>query len=213
MISRNQKRRSRSNRNSTVAALTSPTARAARTAAAWMARRSSLREERRGRLLDELLVATLEGAVALADRHDRAGRVTQELDLDVTGRPDLSLQIDRAVSERGLGLRGPGGECGRQLRRGRDPAHPPPATPGGRLDEERIADPIGGDGDRLLRVGRVDVERLQGSRQDRDVGRGSGPAGGDLVAEHRDRPARGSDEHDPPSSQASAKDARSDRNP
>ena len=48
-----------------------------------------LGQPRRRRLLDELLVATLEGAVPLAERDDRARRVTEELDLDVAGRPDL----------------------------------------------------------------------------------------------------------------------------
>ena len=47
-------------------------------------RRAERRPDRgRGRLLEHLLVAPLHGAVALADRDDRAVPVGEELDLDV----------------------------------------------------------------------------------------------------------------------------------
>src|SRR5881397_315175 len=48
-----------------------------------------LRAEARGRrLLDELLVPALDRAVALAERHDRAIGITEQLDLDMAGRSD-----------------------------------------------------------------------------------------------------------------------------
>ena len=57
-------------------------------------------QPRRRCLLDELLVATLERAVALPDGDDAPRVVAQQLDLDVPGRHDLPLQVDRAVAER-----------------------------------------------------------------------------------------------------------------
>ena len=63
------------------------------------------RQPGRRRLLDELLVTALERAVPLADGDDAAGRIPQELDLDVAGRADDTLQVDRAITERGLRLR------------------------------------------------------------------------------------------------------------
>ena len=68
-------------------------------------------QARRRRLLDELLVAALERAVPLAEGDDAAGRVAEELDLDVACRADLALEVDRAIAERrqGLGRRRPPG--------------------------------------------------------------------------------------------------------
>ena len=56
-------------------------------------------QARRGRLLHELLVATLDRAVTLPDRDDRAAGVAQQLDLDMPGGDDLALQVDRAIAE------------------------------------------------------------------------------------------------------------------
>ena len=72
-------------------------------------------QARRRRLLDQLLVAALERAVALAEGDDTAGRVAQELDLDVAGRPDLALQVDGPVAEGRQGLGRRGGQGRRQL--------------------------------------------------------------------------------------------------
>ena len=57
-------------------------------------------EPRRRRLLDELLVAALDRAVALADGHDGPARVAEQLDLDVSCRADLPFEVDRPVAER-----------------------------------------------------------------------------------------------------------------
>ena len=62
-------------------------------------------ERRRGRLLDQLLVAPLDRAFALAEREDAAVGVAEHLDLDVPGRGQRLLQVERAVPERRLRLR------------------------------------------------------------------------------------------------------------
>ena len=50
-------------------------------------------------LLDQFLVASLERAIPLPDRHDIAFRVTQELDLYMPGRTYFALEIDGAIPE------------------------------------------------------------------------------------------------------------------
>ena len=49
-------------------------------------------QRRRGRLFEHLLVAALHAAVAHTDRPDRAGRVADDLDLDVLGAADEALE-------------------------------------------------------------------------------------------------------------------------
>ncbi len=72
---------------------------------------AGLRRERRGgRLLHELLVTALDRALALAEREHAALRVAEHLDLDVPGRGDHLLEVERAVAEGGLRLRRRGGE-------------------------------------------------------------------------------------------------------
>ena len=84
-----------------------------------MRRRSFSRDHRRGRLLDDLLVAALDRALALAQVDDVALGVRHHLDLDVArGRPRTS-------------------RCRRRARRRRPP--PPPARPGTRPAPRRGA--------------------------------------------------------------------------
>ena len=63
-------------------------------------------QDRRGRHLDELLVASLEGAVALEEVGDLARAVAEHLDFDVARTADEPLDVDVAVPKRGhrLGL-------------------------------------------------------------------------------------------------------------
>ena len=61
-------------------------------------------EAGRRRLLEHLLVAALDGAVALADRHDRPVRVGKELHLDMARTLEVALEIERAVAEGAGGL-------------------------------------------------------------------------------------------------------------
>ena len=115
-----------------MAALRRPAAVATRTASSWRSRRSSRRQAGRRRLLDELLVAALERAVALPERDDAPVRVAEQLDLDVARRADLALQVDRPVAERGRPPRPsrrrapPAGPRRRSTRR--MPRPPPPAA-------------------------------------------------------------------------------------
>ena len=146
------------------------------------------------RLLDQLLVTTLERAVALADGHDLAGHVAQQLDLDVARRDDLALEIDRAVPERRGGFARPAGQCRRQFRSARYPAHAPAAAAGGGLDQQREADPLGLRDDRCDLVGPVHGRRLQGPGHRVDPDRPRGPTGMELVAQGVDRIRRRTDE-------------------
>jgi hypothetical protein len=67
---------------------------------AWL-----LVEQRRRRFLDDLLVAALDRAFALAEIDDVAVLVAEHLDLDVAGIDDELLDEHAVVAERGLGLR------------------------------------------------------------------------------------------------------------
>ena len=80
------------------------------------------RQPGRRRFLDQLLVTPLERAVALADGHHPPRGIAQQLDLDVAGRDDLALEIDRPVTERRGRLAGSIGKGGRQIRGRRRPA-------------------------------------------------------------------------------------------
>jgi hypothetical protein len=53
-------------------------------------------------------MASLNRALTLDEWHDRALRVPQQLNLDVTRPPQAALEIDRRVAERGAGLRSGG---------------------------------------------------------------------------------------------------------
>jgi hypothetical protein len=63
------------------------------------------RDERRGRLLDQLLVATLDGAVAVPQVDHVAEAVPHDLDLDVPGMLEVLLDIDVRYAERRQRLR------------------------------------------------------------------------------------------------------------
>ncbi len=95
------------------------------------------RERHRRRLLDELLVAALNRALALAEREHAALGVAEHLDLDVAGRDERTLEVERSVSERGLGLRARGAVGGLEIRRRVDDAHPLAAAARGRLEQHR----------------------------------------------------------------------------
>ena len=67
----------------------------------WMLGALLVGEERRGRLLDELLVAALQRAVAGADDDDVAVGVGEHLRLDVAGLVEVALDEALAAAERG----------------------------------------------------------------------------------------------------------------
>ena len=90
-----------------------------------------LREDGRGRLLDELLVAALDRALALAQVHDVALAVRHDLDLDVAGAHARTSRCRRRPRRRRPRLR-PGrperrGRARSALRTMRMPRPPPPA--------------------------------------------------------------------------------------
>ena len=98
----------------------------------------------RGRLLDELLVAPLDGAVALAEMDDVAVAVREDLHLDVARVVEVALDVDGGVREvrLALPLRGLEGTVDVVGRAG--DAEPLPAATGRRLDRDRVADLLGG---------------------------------------------------------------------
>ena len=109
-------------------------------------------EVRRGRDLDDLLVAALHRAVALEQVQHGAGGVGEHLHLDVPRVDHGLLEVERRVAEGGVGL-----ALGRLegLAQGGgvvDAAHPAPAAAGDGLDEHREADALGRRG-QLVEVG------------------------------------------------------------
>ena len=122
-----------------------------------------------GRLLEQLLVAALHGAVAVAEDGDGAVVVGEDLHLDVARAGDVTLEEHLAPPERGGRLAPRGGEGAGQLVGARDDPHPaaPAAVRG--LDQQREADPRGGvpglaGVDRLLRAVQHRHRALPGER-------------------------------------------------
>ena len=97
-------------------------------------------ERRGGRLLEHLLVAALDRALALAEGDDLAVPVGEQLDLDVSRPLDVALVVDGVVAESGLRLAPGGFRCLLELRRIADDAHAAAAAARCRLDDEREAD-------------------------------------------------------------------------
>ena len=140
-------------------------------------------DERRGRLLDDLLVAPLQGALPFDEGPDRAVGVGEDLDLDVSPGREIGLAEDRRVPEGRLGLAG--GARHRVLEvgeRGHD-AHPPTSAPGGGLDEDR-------------QVGVGDHRWIE-PRQHRHPRLGHDGLGLDLAAHQSDRLRRRTDPEQP----------------
>jgi hypothetical protein len=94
-------------------------------------------DHRRRGLLDDLLVAALDGALALADRPDRAVHVGQDLHLDVPPGGQVGLAEHGRVAERRGGLGTGGLDLVGQVGEGAHDAHAPPAATGRGLDQHR----------------------------------------------------------------------------
>src|SRR5204862_3969619 len=69
------------------------------------ARSQRVAETWRGRHLDELLVAALEAAIALAEMADGAGAIAHDLDLDVARAGEELLEVEVGAPARRLRLR------------------------------------------------------------------------------------------------------------
>ncbi len=171
---------------------TYPTASARRSAAAFSSSVCVGREQRRRRLLDHLLVAALDRAVAHADRPGGAVAVGDQLHLDVPGAGHQALEEDRAVAERAQCL--VAGALVGVLEVGGGRHHPDAAAAasGGRLEHQRVADVRGGR--------QRSLEGLDGTPAPRSHGHAhllGDQLRADLVAELAHRLGAGTDEGDP----------------
>ena len=97
------------------------------------------READRRRLLPNLLTAALQRALALVEM-DRGVSIAEDLNLDVTGAGDETLQVQASVPERSERLGARLRDLGCELRGRRCIADSTPATASRRLDHQRIAD-------------------------------------------------------------------------
>ena len=148
-------------------------------------------EQRRGRLLDDLLVPSLEGTFALAEVHHVAVGIGEYLDLDMTWGVHEPFEKQRVIAECRLGLAPGGPQRGRKVDRIGNAVHPFAATACARFDEHREPD-----------VGRCRDQVVVGEPGPGDAGNHGDVAGrhslprGDLVAHDLYRRCRGTEEDD-----------------
>ena len=142
-------------------------------------------DRRRGRFLQHLLVATLDRAISLAEVNAVADGVEEHLDLDVAATLDEPLEDQPTVTKRRRRLAPRSGQAVRQPVRLANDAHPLAATAGRRLDQDREADPLGGERQRRVRLVRVVVPG-----EDRNPERPCESPCGSLVAHRQDRGRR-----------------------
>ena len=135
------------------------------------------------RLLDDLLVATLDRAFPLAQVDQAPVGVAQDLDLDVAGAGHVALQEYSVVAERTGGLPLGGGHRLCQVLGALHQVHALAAAACRRLDQDRIAD---------LVVGRRVVRGGKGGHASSHCGL----LGGQLVAHRRDDLRRRADPDD-----------------
>ena len=147
-----------------------------------------LGQARRRRLLDHLLAATLQRAVALVQMNRRLA-IAENLNLDVTGRRDEPLDVQPLVVKSPRGLTRCSLKLACELASFTDDADSASAATTGRLQHHRVTD-FAGHGDSLLDVGHGIVASRDG-----------GHAGGSrldtrprLVAHQRDVVGLGPDE-------------------
>ncbi len=145
-------------------------------------------QERRGGLLDELLEAALQRAVAGAGDDDVAVLVGDDLGLDVAGLVEVLLDEALTATEGGDGLTGGRLEQLGDLFDGLRDLHAASATTEGGLDRDRHAVLLG-ELDDLVGV----LDRVLGAGGHRSLGALGDVAGGDLVAEVADGLRRGAD--------------------
>src|SRR6185295_15599735 len=94
------------------------------------------------RLLDDLLMSALDRAVARTEREHMAVRVAGDLHLDVARATDAPLEEEASVAEGGTRLGGSRPERCRQRRRVLHHADAAAPAACGRLDDQRIAEPL-----------------------------------------------------------------------
>ena len=101
-------------------------------------------DDGRRRLLDDLLVAALDRALALTEVDDVAMRVGKHLDLDVPRLLEIALEKDGVVAERSLRRALCSVECAAQFLLVASDAHADATATGARLDQHRVPDLRGG---------------------------------------------------------------------
>ena len=148
-------------------------------------------EQWRRSLFDDLLVAPLQAAFALTEVNDVAVLVGENLDLDVPGPQDESLEEQGVVAERRRGLTAGTAKSLGQIGRILDQTHSLATAACRRLDQHRVADVLGRC-DQFF-VGQI---RARDTRDHRHVERGNRVLRGDLVAHHLDSPLGGAEEGD-----------------
>ncbi len=149
-------------------------------------------QQRRGRLLDDLLVPPLQRALALAQVDGVPVGVGQDLDLDVPGVGHQPLDQQRVVPEAAPGLAPGRGDRVGQVGGPVHLAHALAAAAGARLEQHRVADLHRSQRQRLVvQPGPV------GSGHHRHARLGHGLLGPDLVAHRLDGRRRRADERDP----------------
>ena len=147
-------------------------------------RGAELAVDGRGRgLLHDLLVAALDGALALEQVDHVAVGVAEDLHLDVARVRDVALQEHGAVAERGGGLAARGADRGVELRGVADQPHTTPAAAERRLDQQRETDRAGCGVGVGVKAASVDGH----AGQHRDARRGHRGLGGYLVTHRLDR--------------------------
>ena len=140
-----------------------------------------LGQERRGGLLDQLLVAALQRAVTGGDDDHVAVGVGQALGLHVPGLVEVALDEALAAAEGGDGLADGGVVQLGDLFEGAGDLQAASAAAEGGLDGDRQAVLLG-EGDDLVGAG----DRVGGAGDERGAGALGDVAGGDLVAEVAD---------------------------
>ena len=139
-------------------------------------------DDRRGRFLDDFLVASLKRALPFPERDDPPVPVAQDLDLDVARSLDEALDVDGRVVEAGAGFGGGATERGLEFLLFAHQAHALAAAAGRGLEHHRIAD-LPGSG-----AGRPGVgQGLGTARHDRYSGRRHQAPALDLRPHGRDR--------------------------
>ncbi|CAA9215716.1 MAG: hypothetical protein AVDCRST_MAG76-392 [uncultured Acidimicrobiales bacterium] len=152
-----------------------------------------LRRQHRGvRLLYDLLVASLDAAVADPDGPDRAVVVADHLHLDVAGVGDPALHEHRGVAERPAGFAAGAVKGRRQLCFTRDVPDPAATTAGPRLHHQRVADGPAV-AERLL----DGLDRTVAPGRHRHIGLLGQALGGDLVPKAAHHGRGGAQERDP----------------
>ena len=156
-------------------------------------RRAHLRRDAPGRgLLDELLVAPLHGAVAVAQVNDVSMPVGENLHLDVARPLHELFQVQLALAKAGDGLGARLRKAAPQLLRAAAAPDPPPAAAGGGLEQHGIADALRRRERLLLRF-----DRAVGARRHRHARRAHERPGGGLAPRLANRLGRRADERQP----------------